>query len=88
VSSIRRQLGWTDKSSVQKPKAKPSNISPSVASEAVEKLSKDIFTSEVNLKNGKIFLLGFFIGVIFQIYNFQSLLLISVWPNQPVNQKL
>lgn len=51
MSSIRRSLGWSDKSNISKPKAKPSNITPSVATDIVEELPEDIFTKEVNLKN-------------------------------------
>jgi hypothetical protein len=55
VSAIRRQLGF-DKSSSKPTKIKPVEISPS-ATEDVEELSDDIFTQQINLKNGKVFLL-------------------------------
>lgn len=49
VSSIRRSMGF-EKSS-PKPKAKPSSITPSVATDEVDELPDEIFTQEVNLKN-------------------------------------
>jgi hypothetical protein len=51
VSSVRRQMGF--EKTTTKPKAKLLDISPSVASSEVEELSDEIFTQEVNLKNGE-----------------------------------
>lgn len=51
VSSIRRQMGF-DKSS-PKPKAKPSSITPAVASAEVDELPEEFLTQEVNLKSSK-----------------------------------
>lgn len=48
VSMIRRQIGWTDKSS---PKSKPAAICPSIATEDVDDLPDNIFTKTINLKN-------------------------------------
>ncbi|XP_037938032.1 dynactin subunit 4-like [Teleopsis dalmanni] len=48
VSMIRRQIGWSDKTTQ---KAKPVNIAPSVASEDVGELPASIFTQKLNLKN-------------------------------------
>jgi dynactin 4 len=50
VSMIRRQMGWSDKAPI---KAKPSNITPSLAEEAVNDLPDNIFTEPINLKNSK-----------------------------------
>jgi dynactin 4 len=47
---IRRQMGWSDKAPI---KAKPSNITPSLAEEAVNDLPDNIFTEPINLKNSK-----------------------------------
>lgn len=49
MSSIRRQMGF-DKST-PKPKVKPSNITPSVASADVDELPEELFTQGINLKN-------------------------------------
>ena len=54
VSSIRRQMGWTDKNSVTKPKPKPSKITASVATNEIDELPDEIFTQEINLKNSKL----------------------------------
>lgn len=54
VSTIRRQMGWTDKNTVSKPKPKPSKISPSVATNDIDELPDEIFTKKINLKNSKL----------------------------------
>ncbi|XP_017471029.1 PREDICTED: dynactin subunit 4 [Rhagoletis zephyria] len=48
VSMIRRQIGWPDKNTQ---KAKPVNISPSVATEELEELPDEVFTQPLNLRN-------------------------------------
>lgn len=48
VSLVRRQLGWTDKSST--PKVKVAEIKPSEAERAQNDLPEDIFTKEISLK--------------------------------------
>lgn len=48
VSMVRRQLGWTDKSST--PKVKVAEIKPSEAAKAENDLPEDIFTKEISLK--------------------------------------
>ncbi|XP_054730427.1 dynactin subunit 4 [Anastrepha obliqua] len=48
VSMIRRQIGWPDKNTQ---KAKPVNITPSIATDELDALPNEVFSQAINLRN-------------------------------------
>jgi len=48
---VRRQMGWSDKTP---PKAKRSEIRPSIATDIVEELPEEFFTQKLELNNSNV----------------------------------